>query len=45
MVNLKVEDFGTYKGETIKKYTWKTNSGFSLSAISYGAIIQAIKVC
>ncbi|XP_049878814.1 galactose mutarotase isoform X2 [Pectinophora gossypiella] len=44
MVVLTAEDFGTFKGEVVKKYTWKTNSGFCLSAISYGAIIQSIKV-
>ncbi|KAJ2941130.1 hypothetical protein O0L34_g10365 [Tuta absoluta] len=42
MVELIVEDFGRHKGEVVKKYTWKTSSGFSLSAISYGAIIQSI---
>lgn len=44
MVTLRVEDFGTYKGEPVKKFVWQTSSGFQLSVISYGAIVQAIKV-
>lgn len=39
MVHLKEEPFGT-----AKKFTWFTESGFSVSAISYGAIITSINV-
>lgn len=44
MVKLNEEVFGTFKKDTVKKFTWTTESGFSLSAISYGAIIQSVKV-
>lgn len=44
MVTLTVEDFGKHKEETVKRFTWRTSSGFELNAISYGAIVQCIKV-
>ncbi|KAM3966087.1 LOW QUALITY PROTEIN: galactose mutarotase [Aphomia sociella] len=44
MVTLSEEAFGTYKNDAVRKFTWTTKTGFSLSAISYGAIIQSIKV-
>ncbi|KAJ0172572.1 hypothetical protein K1T71_011711 [Dendrolimus kikuchii] len=44
MVTLNIEDFGKYKNETVKKFTWTTSSDLSVVAISYGAIIQSIKV-
>ncbi|KAG7304760.1 hypothetical protein JYU34_010116 [Plutella xylostella] len=40
MVQLKEELFG-FKA---KKFTWKTDSGFSVSVISYGATITSIQV-
>ncbi|KPI98241.1 Aldose 1-epimerase [Papilio xuthus] len=44
MVHLLEQDFGTFKNETVKKYTWQTKSGFKVSVISYGANIQSILV-
>ncbi|XP_063831871.1 galactose mutarotase isoform X1 [Ostrinia nubilalis] len=44
MVTLNAEDFGSYKGSAVKKFTWTTHDGFSVSVISYGATIQSIKV-
>ncbi|XP_013192719.1 galactose mutarotase [Amyelois transitella] len=44
MVTLSEESFGSFEGDLVKKYTWKTPSGLCLSVISYGAIIQSIKV-
>ncbi|CAB3252581.1 unnamed protein product [Arctia plantaginis] len=44
MVKLIVEDFGVHQEKKVKKFTWTLANGFSLSAISYGAIVQAIKV-
>ncbi|XP_045504803.1 galactose mutarotase-like [Colias croceus] len=44
MVYLNQEDFGTFKNEIVKKFTWRTDRGFSVSVISYGAIIQSIRV-
>ncbi|XP_072945505.1 galactose mutarotase [Epargyreus clarus] len=44
MVHLIEQEFGTFKGEPVKKFTWKSKSGFSVSVISYGAIVQAIEV-
>ncbi|XP_039748310.1 galactose mutarotase-like [Pararge aegeria] len=44
MVYLYDEQFGSFKGEVVKKFTWGTDSGFSVSVISYGAIVQSIKV-
>ncbi|KAG6440262.1 hypothetical protein O3G_MSEX001234 [Manduca sexta] len=44
MVTLIKEEIGTHNNETVWKYTWRTLSGFSLSAITYGAIVQSIKV-
>ncbi|CAG9571897.1 unnamed protein product [Danaus chrysippus] len=41
MVNLVEEQFGE---KNVRKFTWVTKTGFSVSVISYGAIIQAIKV-
>lgn len=49
-VQLKVECFGTVenpitkKREEIKKFTWDNENGMSVALISYGAIIQSIKV-
>ncbi|XP_041969328.1 galactose mutarotase-like [Aricia agestis] len=44
MVSLTEETIGSCKDQSVKKYTWHTPSGFSVSVISYGAIIQAIRV-
>ncbi|XP_075981888.1 galactose mutarotase-like [Anticarsia gemmatalis] len=44
MVNLTVEDFGFHQEKVVKKFTWSLPTGFSLTAISYGAIIQSVKV-
>ncbi|CAH2087835.1 unnamed protein product [Euphydryas editha] len=44
MVQLHEESFGTYKNEKVRKFVWTTDSGFSVSVISYGAIIQSIQV-
>ncbi|XP_068623124.1 galactose mutarotase-like [Battus philenor] len=44
MVYLIEEDFGVFKGEPVKKYTWQSESGFRVSVISYGAIIQSVLV-
>ncbi|KAL0879594.1 hypothetical protein ABMA27_003321 [Loxostege sticticalis] len=44
MVKLSVEDFGTFQNETVKKFTWTTQDGFSVSVISFGATIQSVKV-
>ncbi|XP_045539489.1 galactose mutarotase [Papilio machaon] len=44
MVHLLEQDFGTFKNEIVKKYTWQTKSGFKVSIISYGATIQSILV-
>jgi aldose 1-epimerase len=49
-VQLKVECFGnvenpiTKKREEVKKFTWETSSGTSVVLLSYGAIIQSVKV-
>jgi aldose 1-epimerase len=49
-VQLKVDCFGTVenpitkKREHIKKFTWENKNGMSVVLISYGAIIQSIKV-
>ncbi|CAG4990434.1 unnamed protein product [Colias eurytheme] len=42
MVYLTEQEFGTWNGETVKKFTWRTESGFSLTALSFGAIVQNI---
>ncbi|RVE51845.1 hypothetical protein evm_003465 [Chilo suppressalis] len=44
MVTLEQEDFGSYKGETVKRFIWTSESGFSVAVISYGATIQSIQV-
>ncbi|CAK1542514.1 unnamed protein product [Leptosia nina] len=44
MVHLSEEKFGTFKNEPVKKFIWYTESGLSVSVISYGAIIQSIRV-
>ncbi|XP_059061047.1 galactose mutarotase-like [Achroia grisella] len=44
MVTLSEQPFGTFENEPVRKFTWTTGSGFSVSAISYGAIVQSIKV-
>ncbi|CAG4990429.1 unnamed protein product [Colias eurytheme] len=44
MVYLTEQEFGTINDEVVKKYTWRTDSGFSLSAISFGAIVQSLQV-
>ncbi|XP_053616504.1 galactose mutarotase [Plodia interpunctella] len=44
MVVLTKEPFGTFEGEPVTRFTWKTANGLSVSVISYGAIIQSIKV-
>ncbi|XP_052744696.1 galactose mutarotase [Bicyclus anynana] len=44
MVYVYAEQFGTFNGEAVKKFTWETDSGFTVSVISYGAIVQSIKV-
>jgi aldose 1-epimerase len=49
-VQLKVDCFGTVtdpitkKREGIKKFTWQSENGMSVALLSYGAIIQSIKV-
>lgn len=49
-VNLKIDCFGTVenpitkKREEIKRFTWENANGMSVALISYGAIIQSIKV-
>lgn len=49
-VQLKVDCFGTVenpitkKQEEIKRFTWQNESGMSVALLSYGAIIQSIKV-
>lgn len=49
-IQLKVDCFGTVenpitkKRDAIKKFTWENRDGMSVSVISYGAIIQSIKV-
>lgn len=49
-IQLKIDCFGTVenpitkKRDTIKKFTWENKNGTSVSLISYGAIIQSIKV-
>lgn len=49
-IQLKVDSFGTVenpitkKEEDIKRFTWVNKNGMSVSLISYGAIIQSIKV-
>lgn len=49
-VQLNIECFGsvenpiTKKRDHIKKFTWENKNGMSVSLISYGAIIQSIKV-
>lgn len=49
-VQLKVECFGnvenpiTKKREEVKKFTWESSSGMSVTLLSYGAIIQSVKV-
>ncbi|XP_050682886.1 galactose mutarotase-like [Leptidea sinapis] len=44
MVHLAEQHFGTFNNEPVRKFTWSTDTGFSVSVISYGAIIQSIKV-
>ncbi|CAH0718980.1 unnamed protein product, partial [Brenthis ino] len=44
MVQLNIEPFGTFKKEPVKRFIWTTDSGFSVSVISYGAIVQSIEV-
>ncbi|KAH9643822.1 hypothetical protein HF086_002320 [Spodoptera exigua] len=44
MLTIETEDFGVYKGKTVKKITWRTSGGAEVSVISYGAIVQALKV-
>ncbi|XP_050682874.1 galactose mutarotase-like [Leptidea sinapis] len=44
MVYLTEQEFGVWNDEVVKKYTWRTDSGFSLSAISFGAVVQNIFV-
>lgn len=49
-VTLKVDCFGTVenpitkKRDEIKKFTWENKNGASVTLLSYGAIIQSIKV-
>lgn len=49
-VKLKIDCFGTVenpitkKRDNIKKFTWENKNGMSVSLLSYGAIIQSIKV-
>lgn len=49
-VTLKIDCFGsvenpiTKKRDDIKKFTWTNKNGMSVSLLSYGAIIQSIKV-
>ena len=44
MVQLDIETFGTFQNQPVKKFIWTTKSGFSVAVISYGAIVQSIKV-
>lgn len=44
MVQLTIEDFGVHQEKRVKNFTWTLANGFSVSAISYGAIVQAIRV-
>lgn len=49
-VQIKIDCFGTVenpitkKRDDIKRFTWEHKNGMSVSIISYGAIIQSIKV-
>lgn len=49
-IQLKIDCFGTVenpitkKRDNIKRFTWENKNGMSVSVISYGAIIQSIKV-
>ncbi|KAL4713389.1 hypothetical protein ACJJTC_010374 [Scirpophaga incertulas] len=43
MVTLNEDDFGTFNDEAVKKFTWRNSNGFSMSVITYGAIIQSLK--
>lgn len=49
-IQLNVDSFGsvenpiTKKQEEIKRFTWQNENGMSVAIISYGAIIQSIKV-
>ena len=49
-IELKIDNFGmvenpiTKKQEDITRFTWANKNGMSVSLISYGAIIQSIKV-
>ncbi|CAG4990444.1 unnamed protein product [Colias eurytheme] len=44
MVYLTEQHFGSFNEDPVKKFTWQTSNGFSVSVISYGAIVQSIKV-
>ncbi|KAJ8728730.1 hypothetical protein PYW07_006426 [Mythimna separata] len=44
MVSLVVEDFGVYKEKPVKRFTWRTTGGSEIAVISYGAIVQSIKI-
>lgn len=44
MVQLKETSFGIHQNAPVRMFTWTTNKGISVTAISYGAIITSIKV-
>ncbi|KAJ8720873.1 hypothetical protein PYW08_006338 [Mythimna loreyi] len=44
MVSLVIEDFGVHKEKTVKKFTWRTTGQSEIAVISYGAIVQSIKI-
>ncbi|KAF9424355.1 hypothetical protein HW555_000494 [Spodoptera exigua] len=44
MLTIETEDFGVHKGKTVKKITWRISGGAEVSVISYGAIVQSLKV-
>lgn len=49
-IELSIDCFGsvenpiTHKRDHVKKFTWKNKNGVSVTVLSYGAIIQSIKV-
>ncbi|VVD01675.1 unnamed protein product [Leptidea sinapis] len=43
MVHLTDEEFGKLQGESVRRFTWRAEN-ISVSVISYGAIIQSIRV-
>ncbi|XP_061717200.1 galactose mutarotase isoform X1 [Cydia pomonella] len=44
MVRLVEEQSTPFKKETVRRFTWHSASGVSVTVISYGAIIQSVKV-